>query len=180
MGPIGGVLVAIGHTIFELPYVLLLSRTSSNIERSLARVRKPLSAAIAVFIVYFAAGLFKSPDQIGLSGGSVLGHGPIYAILTGLVLTAFNPHFLLWWVTVGFPIVTDEGLKSARGFTICYAAHVWMDYVWLTLLALGGASLKLLGSTIYRVFLAALGLVLLVFAADIILRGFTRRRILPF
>jgi len=184
LGPLGGFLVALGHMLFELPYVMLLVKWAERFNRVLARVEKPLNLVVAGFIVFFAYGLFHDAAA-ALSGtvntGSAItvGGGVLGALLTGAVLTGFNPYFLAWWVTVGLPLVRGAAEHGARGFTVMYASHVWMDYAWLVLLAAAGAGLSRIAG-LYAALLAGLGVVLLLFAVDILARSFAGKRILPF
>ncbi len=188
MGWISGLLVALGHTVFELPFVALLARSTLSLEKLLRSIEKPLVLAITIFIAYFAyllamdsyrllMGLEGVDEATGLTG---FGGTLLDAFIVGLALTGFNPHFLLWWVTVGFPLVRDAATYGRRGLAVMYASHVWMDYAWLILLAGGGGAATLMGRVGYGIFLAILAALLLLFAIDILLRTYTGRKLLPF
>jgi len=184
LGPLGGFLVALGHMLFELPYVALLVKWAERFNRALARIEKPLNILVASFIVFFAYGLFR--DATAAASGVIqsnstftIGGGALGALLTGIVLTGFNPYFLAWWITVGLPLVRDAAKRGTQGFTTMYVSHVWMDYAWLVLLAAAGAGLSKIAG-LYAALLAGLGAILLLFAADILARSFVGRRILPF
>ena len=55
-------------------------------------------------------------------------------IILGIVFSALNPFFLIWWSTVGLKLITDSiflfGVVLGILFTFFF--HIWMDYVWLT------------------------------------------------
>lgn len=90
--------------------------------------------------------------------------------MVGLVFTAVNPFFLLWWATVGTTLTSEAlALGAAVGVVTMFAAHVWMDYAWLAgtpVLARRGR--KVLGRW-YRVILVLFGVALLYFGASFIL-----------
>jgi threonine/homoserine/homoserine lactone efflux protein len=55
------------------------------------------------------------------------------ALVLGVGLTALNPYFILWWLTVGLGLVVQAvELGALLGVLIMYVSHVWMDYAWLT------------------------------------------------
>ncbi len=180
LGAAGGLLVALGHMAFELPYVGLLVFWAERLGRVMERLEKPLSLVVLGFALYFAVGLLDAARSgAGVAGSVPLpGGGAAGAFLAGVVFTGFNPYFLAWWLTIGLPLVRGAAEGGARGFAAMYASHVWMDYAWLGLLAAGGGAA--VGSRFYPALLAGLALLLVVFAVDIVARAFTGRRLLPF
>jgi len=179
LGVAGGLAIALGHMAFELPYVALLWVAASRVEPVLRRLEKPLNTFVALFILWFA---FLT-IQAALSGGASTAGGMavsslLQAFIIGVVLTGFNVYFLLWWLTVGYPLIRDSSALGAKGLAVMYASHVWMDYAWLALLAgLGGATAGI--EWLQRLVLAGVGLLLAVFALDILAATWLRRRILP-
>lgn len=166
-GPLAGLLMAIGHTIAELPYVYVLVKSVERVKPYVERWKAPLNIIVSAFLLWFAYLLLVDALRgIGSSGGpSSLAFSPLVA---GIVLTAFNPYFLAWWATVGYPLIKDAASLGSRGLGIMYASHVWMDYVWLLALAAGGGASRLLGEVVYRGLLAVLALILVYFASEMI------------
>ncbi len=163
-GWFGGLLVAAGHMLFELPYVAILVASAAFLERVLRGKRRALLEGFAgIFMLFFAYGLFS----LAFTGGSVASSSPLIfgtngiltPLIVGFALTALNPYFLAWWLTVGKPIVDEAGRSKGR-FTFVYASHVWMDYAWLTGLAVAGGVSSVLGGLWYRGLLFVLGLFL--------------------
>lgn len=186
LGPLAGLAMALGHMVFELPYVALLTRWAGRLNRVLSRLEKPLNLAVAAFIVYFAVGLLAQAKmvldnpQAAIAGASAAGaRGLAEAFTAGLALTALNPYFLAWWATVGLPLVRGAASHGAKGFAAMYASHVWMDYAWLALLAAGGAGLARIAG-LYAALLAGLAALLLAFAANMLSKSFLGRQLLPF
>ncbi|MEB3779013.1 MAG: LysE family translocator [Desulfurococcales archaeon] len=175
MGLIGGLLVALGHMIVEMPYVYVLVKSYSRAESFIRRWRVPLNTVVVVFLVYFAYLLLR--DSISMyntgvlqSGGmTITGASHLTAIAMGMLLTGTNAYFLAWWITVGYPLIEASARNGRIGLTVMYTSHVWMDYAWLALLAWGGGASRLLGVKPYAALLGILGLILLFFAARIAL-----------
>ncbi len=169
LGPMGGLLVALGHTAAELPYVYVLVRFLEGIMRLLGRWRRLLVAIVVIFLLYFSYLLARDAYTLYIGGTLEVEAGartftPIQAFLAGVVLTALNPYFLAWWATVGYPLVEGAAKHGTRGFTVMYISHVWMDYAWLGLLAWGGGVARVLGVKPYAILLGILAIVLAGFA----------------
>ncbi len=177
MGPLGGFLAALGHMVVELPYVLLLYRFTSTLRSFIGRFKYALNLVVVLFLLYFSYMLLRDSISIamGLGGSqaaSIAGGGLLGAVVTGALLTGFNAYFLLWWLTVGHPLIEESSKLGLRGFTVMYVSHVWMDFAWLTLLAGGGDAVRLLGSTPYAILLGALAAILVAFSIKIAVTTF--------
>ncbi|WP_075049236.1 LysE family transporter [Ignicoccus islandicus] len=170
LGPVGGLIVSTGHVAFELPYVFVLSKLMGKLKPVIRRLEKPLSLIVLAFSLFFAWGLIQ--------GGSAQSNVSVSdAFLAGFVFTASNVYFLLWWATIGLPLVElTEGRIDK--FLVMYSSHAWLDYLWLGLLAGIGNVSNLLGP--YQIaFNATLAALLVIFALDITLRSFFGKSLLP-
>ncbi len=138
-GKLSGVLLALGHTIFEIPYVILLVNVVSAVKSylDLVQIRLCLAIIISTIILYFSYIAFKDGLRIAREGGvKYEGVGRIESpVLLGVVLTGLNPHFLTWWITIGLPLIVQALELGHQGLLIMCAAHVWQDYLWLGALA---------------------------------------------
>ncbi len=183
LGLMGGLAEALGHMLFELPYVALLVRGYGGVRRFIERYEKLMTVVVVGFLVWFGLLLLGDAARVAAGGvetsASITAGSLLDAVLIGLALTGGNVYFLLWWLTVGLPLVQDAAREGAAGFAVMYASHVWMDYAWLGLLAAAGGLARLLNPQLYAGVLAALALLLLVFAVDIAVRTFMGRRLLP-
>jgi threonine/homoserine/homoserine lactone efflux protein len=58
-------------------------------------------------------------------------------LIVGIIFTAMNPFFLIWWLTVGLKLIYDSVyiFGVIEGVLILFILHIWMDYVWLTITA---------------------------------------------
>lgn len=160
-----GVKMAAGHMTFELPFVVAIGLAAYELRwaLSLSIVRYALGGVLGAFIVYFSAATAIDGLRM-LRGGDPevkvsLASTPY---VTGLALTALNPFFLLWWLTVGLVLVEAASTMGlVVGYSIMYPSHVWMDYAWLTLLSGLGYQGRRLSGRKYGLLLLALSTVML-------------------
>jgi len=56
-------------------------------------------------------------------------------ILLGVIFSALNPFFLIWWLTVGLKLITDSihFFGFVIGILFLFSFHIWMDYAWLVI-----------------------------------------------
>ncbi len=160
-GTRAGLKIAIGHTIVELPLVILLGIGVFSFE-SFPQFRIIVSIFGAVTLFVFAAiqikTIFRRKELI-LSNPK---HGPI---LTGILFSALNPFFIIWWLTIGFKLISDAMLMWAfAGILIVFALHIWMDFAWLGIVSfLASKSLRILSNRNYKILMIGLSLMLVYF-----------------
>jgi len=181
-----GFQVALGHTLFELPYVVLLTTLYANLINllELPVVKYLLTTTVVIFCFFFAYLLINDAVSIGGSRER-LGNTKFSSIrnplLIGIILTGLNPFFLIWWATIGLPLI--EGVYRygvVLGLVIMYLSHVWMDYIWLSLLAYTSSKgVKYLSLKGYKILLIILALVLVVFAINTMFKTFLNIPIIP-
>ena len=84
-------------------------------------------------------------------------------LLTGLVFTGLNPFFIVWWLTAGANLILLAlEFGSFAGVAFMFLCHVWIDFVWLTLVAhFAKMGTNVIGRNWYRVIMAVFGLALI-------------------
>jgi len=168
-----GFYMAIGHTVVEFPYVVALVLIVESIKSFLETpiIKNTMIIISSIFIFYF--GYLSIKDGLESSNTKTIDNeNKIFKspFLAGIILTGFNPYFLLWWITVGLPIITLILPYGVLGIIIVYISHVWLDYAWLTFVAgLGEYGSKILGSWKYRGLLVAIGAILIIFGIALLL-----------
>jgi threonine/homoserine/homoserine lactone efflux protein len=123
-----GLFMALGHGIVEFPLMLLLLL---GVGRLLKRPSMSMLIGLAGggFLVFLAWGCSEARD----SGEPVQ---PTEARWAGILLSAGNPYFLVWWATVGWTLITTA--RSSFGlwaFGLMALVHWSCDLVWLTVLS---------------------------------------------
>lgn len=160
-GTKAGLRMATGHTIVEFPLVILLGIGVFSLE-SFPEFRTIISifGAIALFIFAFMqiSATFRKKESSALNPKQ----GPL---LTGVLLSALNPFFLVWWLTIGFKLISDAMMIWAfAGTLVVFVLHIWMDFAWLgTISFLASKSTKILSNRNYKILMTGLSLVLVYF-----------------
>jgi threonine/homoserine/homoserine lactone efflux protein len=141
-----GVLLAIGHGIVEFPLMLLIILGLGSVFQ-----KPPTQITIGLVggavLLYMAFSMFKSsssviPAQAGIhSSPSLTTQNSTLktqrsAILAGIILTASNPYFLIWWATVGLALATRATQFGLHAFVLFTITHWLVDLLWVTALSL--------------------------------------------
>lgn len=133
-----GAKMSIGHGIVELPLIALLIAGLSVIVKW-----KWSQVAIGVvgggYLLWMCLSMIRELFKPEFSPDKIYTGSPL---MTGLVLSATNPYFLMWWATVGLNLALDATDFSQNGTLIGITAVVlfaivhWLcDLVWLSILS---------------------------------------------
>jgi len=128
---LAGLFMALGHGIVEFQLMLLLllgvgrwlKRPSMNI---------PIGLAGGGFLVFLAVQMFRGLGGSGPGPAQAAGNSPLVA---GILLSAGNPYFLIWWATVGLTLITTARTFGLWAFGLMALVHWSCDLVWLTVLS---------------------------------------------
>ena len=160
-GAKSGIKMALGHTVVELPLVILLAAGLFT----LALINQ-YSGIIGLFGGISILG-FASLQIIRVARKSILATPSLVennksSFMVGIVFSALNPFFLVWWLTVGLKLVADSATFGfATGIAILFALHIWMDYAWLYVTAyLASKGSPVIRSKYYPLLLLSLAVIL--------------------
>ena len=167
-GKMSGLKIAMGHTIVELPLIVMLGIGSISLEIFPDyRVLITLIGAIGLF--GFAGFQIKSI----LSKNFRVKRNPSKnPFLAGIFLSALNPFFLIWWLTIGIILITESiELWGITGILILFLFHIWMDYVWLFAVAAFASKAKnIFSNKNYKILIIGLSILLIYFGIDFLLQ----------
>ncbi|MDE1867394.1 MAG: LysE family transporter [Thaumarchaeota archaeon] len=163
-----GIRMAFGHTIVELPLVILLGIGAISLV-VLPQFREYTSILGAISLFVFS-GLQIRTAMMKSSSSQLPKHGPF---IMGILLSALNPFFLIWWFTIGFKLISDALLLyTFIGIGIMFGLHIWMDYAWLgTVGFLSSRGKKILSTKNYKIFMIALSGVLVYFGINFLIQS---------
>ena len=133
-----GIKIAIGHTIVELPVVILYSIpliifTSQSVTFSIINFISLIGGiSLIVFGILFVVKIISKNNKHNYIIESSKIEKPVIA---GMLFTGINPFFFLWWISVGIKLISDSIalLGYPIGIAFLFLVHVWMDYAWLGL-----------------------------------------------
>ena len=132
-----GIKIAIGHTIVELPVVILYSIpliifTSQSVTFSINFISFIGGISLISFGILFVVKIISKNNKHNYLIDSSRIEKPVIA---GMLFTGINPFFFLWWISVGIKLISDSIalLGYPIGIAFLFLVHVWMDYAWLGL-----------------------------------------------
>ena len=167
-GTRAGIKIALGHTIVELPLIILLGVGVFSLE-SFPEFRPTITILGAITLFVFAGIQIKSVLKQGKIIQQNQKNNPI---IVGIAFSALNPFFIVWWITIGFKLISDAMMMwSFFGILILFALHIWMDFVWLGATAfLASKSSKLIRNKGYKILIIGLSLTLIYFGITFLLQ----------
>jgi threonine/homoserine/homoserine lactone efflux protein len=155
-----GTLIAIGHGIIEFPLMVVIIFGMGKYF-NLPKVQIAIWLAGGIFLLLMAIqGLLSLKAKTG-NKSKALTNKPV---LAGIILSAGNPYFLIWWATVGLALATQATQWGIWAFALFALTHWSVDLIWLQILS--WVSFKgsvLLGPRGMRIVLMICSAILLVF-----------------
>jgi threonine/homoserine/homoserine lactone efflux protein len=128
--PWAGTQIALGHAVIEIPLILLVYfgfiRFSPN-----NAVQLVLSLLGGGMIIALGISMFRTRAELVRKGMD----SPHNAFVAGIITSALNPFFWLWWVTIGTMLVMKFLDFGVAGLIVFIAVHWACDLVWLSFLS---------------------------------------------
>ena len=159
-----GIKIANGHMTVELLLIILLSLSIFELSHFTVgpAALKVLGITGGIAIILFSVaqisnvteGIRDTGDAVDKNNKSKkldIGYGNNYLffldkinrridrepLIVGIIFTAMNPFFIIWWLTIGLKLISDSiylfGIIG--GVLVLFSFHIWMDYAWLALTA---------------------------------------------
>jgi threonine/homoserine/homoserine lactone efflux protein len=125
-----GLYVSLGHAAVEMPLIAFIALGAGSV-LSHGPVRAAVGAAGGLYLLYMARGMLgQAPAGAGAEPGGAS------SVLSGVVLSAGNPYFVLWWATVGAGLVISASGFGAVGLVLFALLHWLCDLAWLAFLSI--------------------------------------------
>jgi threonine/homoserine/homoserine lactone efflux protein len=168
--PHAGALVAVGHGIVEFPLmVAVFFGIGQLLDRSY--VTTGIALVGGLFLLLMGLDMLRSMKREGLEGRGY-NASPLVA---GIVLSAANPYFLVWWATVGAALVLRSAGFGVLGFVMFAILHWLCDLLWswfLSVLSFKGG--QFFGRGFQRAVFGVCGALLIFFGGRLVVDGATR------
>lgn len=163
-----GLKVSIGHIVVELFLVLFILL-------GLATVALPYTSVISgiggTALVAFGVLTITESTKATMSGSQVQTAANPY--MAGLVTSAANPYFWIWWLSIGSAMVIaglQGGLVLAGAFML---GHWTADTTWYTLVSTGvSKGMTIFSDTVYQKIMVLCGIFLILFGVYYLSRLF--------
>lgn len=171
----GGIMVSIGHMLVEFPLVIAIALgaiafISNESIKSIIGVCGGIVLILIGLLMIRDFTRHKEENNKIESNSSKRKKILTSPILVGILLSAFNPYFIIWWVFIGGVLAIEAfAIAAFIGIVVMFLAHIWMDYVWLTFLAYAPSKGKaIFKSTGYKVLMLSIAILLILFGLDLI------------
>ncbi|MFH1630088.1 MAG: LysE family transporter [Pseudomonadota bacterium] len=123
--PFAGSLVAIGHGVVELPLIALIYLGVGVLFQKAA-----VTVAIGILgggvLLWMAIEMLRNYRRAEISGQG----RDLNSFVAGILLTAGNPYFLIWWATVGATLILRSIEFGVAGLVLMTVIHWSCDLVW--------------------------------------------------
>lgn len=172
-----GIKIAIGHTMVELPVIILYSlpliaftylNTTFNILKVLSVIG---GTSLIIFGIFYVVKILSQNDSLTATVKPSRIENPIIA---GILFTGVNPFFYVWWISVGVKLISDslQLLGYPLGIVFLFFVHIWMDYAWLGISSyVTSRGIRIIGSHYHKFVIIFLTLPLFYYGINFILAG---------
>ena len=128
--PLAGISIALGHAIVEIPLILLIYFGFARFfEHNM--VQLILSIPGGTVLIWLGITTFRIRTEVFRQGRDVT-FNPLVA---GVVTSALNPPFILWWATIGSILIMNSLEFGVAGFALLVPVHWLCGLVWLSLVS---------------------------------------------
>ena len=106
-----GIKIAVGHTIVELPVIILYSLpliafTYPNTNYNMFKIISIIGGtSLIIFGIFYVVKILSKNDSLKENVKPSRIENPI---LAGILFTGVNPFFYLWWFSVGAKLISDS------------------------------------------------------------------------
>lgn len=159
VGPRAGVIIMAGHALLELVLIILIFLGFGSVLQS--ETAQFLISLIGGGILLYMGGdmllgAARNSVKIRMEGEDWKTGG---MFVSGIVLSAANPYFLIWWTIVGLGFILQAfNSYGFLGIVIYYIGHICADFTWYGFVStLVGRTRRFIKEKPYRIIIAALG-----------------------
>jgi threonine/homoserine/homoserine lactone efflux protein len=164
-GPYAGFIIIIGHAILEIIIIALIFMGFDMILQSnSAQISIGIIGGLS--LIYMGSAMIfssvKNNIKIELDNNKSSRRN---MLLSGIVISAANPYFLIWWAIIGlgFLLQAYKAFGTA-GVFVFYIGHISADLIWYGLVSIiVGTTRKFIKETLYRIVIIVLGSLLIFF-----------------
>ncbi|MGQ9506702.1 MAG: LysE family transporter [Candidatus Bathycorpusculaceae bacterium] len=120
-----GILISLGHGVVEFPLMFLIYLGFAWVFTS-DLTQKIIGLVGGALMIYLGLKMLKTRKEMEKES-SYFRYG---SVVSGILATAGNPYFLLWWATIGAYLVMNAALFGLVGFLIFAVIHWSCDLIW--------------------------------------------------
>lgn len=172
-GFIAGPLTVLGHGILELALVvaMVLGLKDFFAHPSVAGM---IGLCGGGFLAWMGLDMIKSSLTKAVSLENQNGKKAFSRnlVISGIIVSATNPYFILWWASTGLESVRQAYALGVTGVLFFFIGHIMSDFTWYSAVAAAFArGKKLMNDTVYRWLILGLGVFIMLFSVKFIAGG---------
>ena len=166
-----GFIITAGHAFLEL---ILLGIIFLGFGLILESVQAQIAIGIVggLLLSYMGLDMLKSSyhNRLAVEQQESAAASSKSMFLSGIVISAANPYFLLWWAVIGMGFVMQSYTHfGTTGVVVYYIGHISADVAWYGALSIIiGTTRKFIKENVYRIIIAILGAMLIFFGAGFV------------
>ncbi|NLN64979.1 MAG: LysE family transporter [Clostridiaceae bacterium] len=169
-GPRAGFIIVLGHALLEFALVVVIFLgfdvvlKAEPIQIGIGIIGGILLAWMGTDMIINAAkkkiSVQVNPDETR----------PGSMVLSGVIISAANPYFLLWWAIIGLGFIMQSyETFGLAGVIVYYLGHITADVGWYGLISIiVGKTRKFIKEKPYRIIVAILGVLLIFFGGKFV------------
>jgi threonine/homoserine/homoserine lactone efflux protein len=174
-----GPLVVLGHGILELSLITVMIFGLKDF------FSNPIVAGIiglfgGAFLAWMGYGMVRSGINKSVSlenQGAGNSSGIRNLVLAGLIVSATNPYFILWWASTGMESIRQAYALGLMGIMVFFMGHILSDFTWYTMMSLAfSKGKKLVSDAVYRWIIIILGIFIIAFSIYFMFSGWKMLR----
>jgi threonine/homoserine/homoserine lactone efflux protein len=175
-GPYSGFIITLGHALLELVLIILILLGLDIILQSDA-AQITIGIAGGLMLAYMGADMMiksiKNKISVHTDGER---SGSRNMLLSGALISAANPYFLLWWAVIGLVLMMNSyDSFGIAGVCVYFFGHISADFIWYgAVTIIVGTTRKFIKQTPYRIVIAILGGLLIFFGGNFVYGAVTK------
>lgn len=171
-GPKAGPIIILGHALLEMAVIALIFLGFDIILQSNA-AQVAIGLVGGIWLAFMGFGMIlsavKNTVKISMDGKG----GSRGMVVSGMVISAMNPYFLLWWAIIGLGFLLQAYQSfGLPGVAVYFVGHISVDFLWYGFISLlVGKTRRFISEKLYRVIIGVLGAVLVYFGLTFLIRA---------
>lgn len=163
-----GILIPLGHAILEafIVFLLLLGLAKYVTSPILKVVIGIIGGAVMIYLgTIMLQDIIQKRLSLDITEPKASYKSNLEMVFGGLIISATNPYFTIWWAVVGLSLITSAySSYGIAGIFLFYIGHILADISWYMLVAiLITKTKKLINLKAYSIIVGILGTVMICF-----------------
>jgi threonine/homoserine/homoserine lactone efflux protein len=164
-----GLLLSLGHALAEAPVTILLTYGLLNVGENVYSAISIVGGAVLVAMGLLA--VLKPGKSLEIRAGSGT-HGCLTMVVLGATVSASNPYWITWWLTIGAAYISKSIPWGALGIVLFYFSHETGDLAVLgSVSKLVASGTEKLGERGLKTLLVACNVVIIAIGISFVLEG---------